>query len=133
MFNVDLHIQGGDETKADSFSGPVVLVFEASHHSLPHILKRGTRNTHLGFRIKSRTFICNRFIITSFKKDVKKESKKNYLVCATFWGKSTRDTARSVVHLWVGSLVHDLQQEGLVLVSNLVLRVTKTINEARQH
>lgn len=39
MFYVNLHIQGRDETEAKSFSGPVVLVLETPHHSLPHILK----------------------------------------------------------------------------------------------
>lgn len=38
----DSRVQRGDETKAHSFSGPVVLVFEASQHSVPHILQ----NTH---------------------------------------------------------------------------------------
>lgn len=34
-----LHIQGWDETEAETLSGPVVLVFEAPHHPLPHILQ----------------------------------------------------------------------------------------------
>ena len=37
---VDSRVQRGDETKAHSFSGPVVLVFEASQHSVPHVLQR---------------------------------------------------------------------------------------------
>lgn len=32
-------VQRGDETKAHSFSGPVVLVFEATQDSVPHILQ----------------------------------------------------------------------------------------------
>lgn len=36
----DSRAQRGDETKAHSFSGPVVLVFEASQHSVPHVLQR---------------------------------------------------------------------------------------------
>lgn len=38
----DLRIQGGDETEAQSFSGPAVLVFEASQHSVPHVLQQHT-------------------------------------------------------------------------------------------
>lgn len=36
-------------------------------------------------------------------------------------------------HLRVSSLVHDLQEKGLVLVSNLVLSVSQPIYEARQN
>lgn len=35
---LDSRVQRGDETKAHSFSGPVVLVFEASQHPVPDIL-----------------------------------------------------------------------------------------------
>lgn len=35
----DSRVQRGDETKAHSFSGPVVLMFEASQHSVPHVLQ----------------------------------------------------------------------------------------------
>lgn len=44
--------------------------------------------------------------------------------------KRTEETAD---HLWVGSLVHDLQEEGLVLVPDLVLCVPQPVHEARQN
>lgn len=64
MFYVNLHIQSRDETEAKSFSGPVVLVLEASHHSLPHVLKE----THtLGLKYMkfcpSTRILCNKYII----------------------------------------------------------------------
>lgn len=40
----DSRIQRGYKTKAHSFSGSVVLVFEASQHSVPHILQQHTAN-----------------------------------------------------------------------------------------
>ena len=40
--HADSRVQRGNETKAHSFSGPVVLVFEASQHSVPHILQQHT-------------------------------------------------------------------------------------------
>lgn len=33
-------VQRGDETKAHSFPGPVVFMFEASQHSVPYILQQ---------------------------------------------------------------------------------------------
>jgi len=50
--DVDSHIQGGDEAEAESLSGSVVLVLEAAHHSLPHILRRD-RNTAAVWRYAS--------------------------------------------------------------------------------
>lgn len=35
-------VQRGDETKAHSFSGPVVFMLEASQHSVPHVLQKYT-------------------------------------------------------------------------------------------
>lgn len=42
-------------------------------------------------------------------------------------------TEETADHLWVGSLVHDLQEEGLVLVPDLVLCVPQPVHEARQN
>lgn len=39
-WRVHSHVESWDETEAQSFSGPVVLVFEASHHALPHVLHK---------------------------------------------------------------------------------------------
>lgn len=47
-----LHIQGWDEAEAESLSGPVVLMLEASHHSLPNVLKSQK------FTKKSRYYMC---------------------------------------------------------------------------
>lgn len=40
----DSRIQRGYKTKAHSFSGSVVLVFEASQHSVPDILQQHKAN-----------------------------------------------------------------------------------------
>lgn len=42
----DSRAQRGDEAKAHSFSGPVVLMLEASQHSVPHILQQHTPQEH---------------------------------------------------------------------------------------
>lgn len=41
-------------------------------------------------------------------------------------------TEETAAHLWVGSLIHDLQEEGLVLVPNLVLSVPQPVHETWQ-
>lgn len=50
--------------------------------------------------------------------------------------KVTRDvdrrTEKTTAHLWVGSLIHDLQEEGLVLIPNLVLSVPQPVHETWQ-
>lgn len=74
---VDSRVQRGDETKAHSLPGPVVLVLEATQHSVPHVLQ----GTHT-LRFSSRTFLIQALYFPDYKGHLKAVHFTNNKQCA---------------------------------------------------